>query len=328
MPVRIEGLTKRLAGGVLAVDGLDLFVEQGQILGLAGPNGAGKSVTLKMMLGLVRPTKGRVELFGQPVHAGAQVLGRVGSLVDGPGFVPHLSGRENLRLAWRMMGRRAEGNGNGGGNGNGNGSGSGSGKDRRADGQGNRGGKGLHADGQGNSGGKGLHADGQGNSGGKGGSAVEDGSGGLDHAIDLTGLGAAIDRPFKTYSHGMRYRLGLAQALMGRPDLLLLDEPTTGLDPAHILETRAAISTAAAGGATVVFSSHLLSEVERVCTHAAVMRAGRLVAHGTVSELKGDHGSLEEAYLDLVGATDGNAIEPDEQSAEASGASTQAGAET
>lgn len=280
IPVKIEGLTKRLAGGVLAVDGLDLLVEQSQILGLAGPNGAGKSVTLKMMLGLVRPTEGRVELFGQPVHAGAQVLGRVGSLVDGPGFVPHLSGRENLRLAWRTMGRPEDGQ---------------AGSDR----------------------------------------AIEDGGGGLEHAIDLTGLGAAIDRPFKTYSHGMRYRLGLAQALMGRPDLLLLDEPTSGLDPAHILETRAAISAAAAAGATVVFSSHLLSEVEGVCTHVAVMRAGRLVAQGTVSELKGDHGSLEEAYLDLVGAAEGplappsepNHHEPGEANPEASGADMQAGAE-
>jgi ABC-2 type transport system ATP-binding protein len=232
-PIVIEGLSKRLGRGVLAVDGLDLVVQRGQIVGLAGPNGAGKSVTLKILLGLVRPTSGRVELFGERVHPGAKALGRVGALVDGPGFVPHLSGRENLRLAWRMT-RNSE---------------------PRT---------------------------------------------GLDRAIQIAGLDGAIDRPFKTYSHGMRYRLGLAQALLGTPDLLLLDEPTTGLDPAHIREIRDAIAAAAANGATVVFSSHLLSEVERICTHAAVMRAGRLIASGPVSELRGS-GSLEDAYLRLVG---------------------------
>jgi ABC-2 type transport system ATP-binding protein len=234
VPVVIEGLTKRLARGVVAVDGLDLVVRRGEIVGLAGPNGAGKSVTLKILLGLVRPDSGRVELFGERVHPGAEVLGRVGALVDGPGFVPHLSGRENLRLAARLT--RGP-------------------KDET----------------------------------------------GLSRAIELTGLGGAIDRPYKTYSHGMRYRLGLAQALLGEPELLLLDEPTTGLDPAHIREIREAIAGAAANGATVIFSSHLMPEVERICTHAAVMRAGSLVAYGPVSDLIGQSGSLEEAYLDLVG---------------------------
>jgi ABC-2 type transport system ATP-binding protein len=232
-PIVIEGLTKRLGRDVLAVNSLDLVVERGQIVGLAGPNGAGKSVTLKILLGLVRPTSGRVELFGERVHPGAKVLGRVGALVDGPGFVPHLSGRENLRLALRMT-RSSE-----------------------------------------------PMAD-------------------LERAIEIAGLGDAIDRPFKTYSHGMRYRLGLAQALLGTPDLLLLDEPTTGLDPAHIREIRDVIAAIAANGATVVFSSHLLSEVEHICTHAAIMRHGRLIASGLVSELRGE-GSLEDAYLRLVG---------------------------
>jgi ABC-2 type transport system ATP-binding protein len=219
-PVLIRGLTKRLHGGILAVDSFDLMVEQGQVVGLAGPNGAGKSVTLKVLLGLVRPTAGQVELFGQPVRPGAPVLRRVGALVDGPGFVPHLSGLVNLRLAWRMTGR----------------------PEAEAD---------------------------------------------LDRAIDIAGLGSAIDRRYRTYSHGMRYRLGMAQALLGRPDLLILDEPTTGLDPAHIREVRRAIHEAAAHGSTVLLSSHLLPEVEQVCTHAAVMRRGRLVASGSVAELIG-----------------------------------------
>jgi len=233
IPIVIDRLTKRLGRGVMAVDGLDLVVQQGQIVGLAGPNGAGKSVTLKILLGLVRPTSGRVELFGERVHPGARVLGRVGALVDGPGFVPHLSGRENLRLAWRMT--------------------------------------------------RGLEV-----------------GAGIESALEIAGLGEAIDRPFKTYSHGMRYRLGLAQALLGAPELLLLDEPTTGLDPAHIREIRGAIANADASGATVVFSSHLLSEVERICTHAAIMDGGRLIASGPVSELRGES-SLEDAYISLVG---------------------------
>jgi len=233
-PIRVEGLVKRL-GRVTAVDGLNLLVETGQVLGLAGPNGAGKSVTLKILLGLVRPTAGRVELFGEPVHPGASVLDRVGALVDGPGFVPHLSGLENLELAQRMH--------------------------RRRDGR------------------------------------VE-----LDRAITIAGLGDAIERQYKTYSHGMRYRLGLAQALLGAPDLLLLDEPTTGLDPAHILEIRDAIAQAAGAGATVVFSSHVMADVEQICTHAAVMQAGRLVAYGPVRELIADSAahSLSEAYLSFV----------------------------
>jgi ABC-2 type transport system ATP-binding protein len=231
-PVLIEGLTKRLGGGVVALDGVDLVVDAGQVVGLAGPNGAGKSLTLRILLGLVRPSAGRVELFGEPVGPGVRALARVGALVDGPGFVPHLSGRENLRLAVRAMAR--------------------------------------------------------------GPSAAD-----LDRSIEIAGLNGAIDRPYRTYSHGMRYRLGFAQALLGTPELLLLDEPTSGLDPAQTQEVRHAISAAAADGTTVLFSSHLLAEVEQVCTHAAVMRRGRVIAFGPVAELRRGHSSLEQAYLAL-----------------------------
>jgi ABC-2 type transport system ATP-binding protein len=234
-PIRIQGLVKRLGRGVTAVDGLNLLVEQGQVLGLAGPNGAGKSVTLKIVLGLVRPTAGTVELFGEPVRPGARVLGRVGALVDGPGFVPHLSGLANLKLAERMIRQR-----NG-------------------------------------------HSD-------------------LEHAMGIAGLGEAIERPYRTYSHGMRYRLGLAQALLGNPDLLLLDEPTTGLDPAHILEVREAILAANAAGTTVVFSSHVMTDVEQLCTHAAVMAAGKIIAQGPIAQLLADAQarSLQDVYLSLM----------------------------
>ena len=231
--VHIEGLVKRFGRDFVAVDGLDLVVEEGQVVGLAGPNGSGKSVTLKVLLGLARPTAGRVHLFGEPVGPGASVLGRVGALVDGPGFVPHLSGLDNLRLAWRLT-RRPE-----------------------------------------------AEAD-------------------LDHALEIAGLGAAIHRRYRTYSHGMRYRLAFAQALLGRPDLLVLDEPTTGVDPVHLRDVRDAIAEVAGRGATVLLSSHLLSEVEQVCSHAAVMQDGKLLAFGAMPDLVGPGQTLEQAYLDLV----------------------------
>jgi len=226
--VRIEHLTKRLGNGVTAVDDLSLTVGAGHVLGLVGPNGSGKTLTLKVLLGLVRPTAGRASIFGEQVRPGARVLGRVGALVDGPGFVPYLSGRRNLDLACRQM-------------------------------------------------------------------RLSGGTTDLEAAVLATGLGADIDRPTSEYSHGMGYRLGLAQALLGSPDLLLLDEPTTGMDPAQVLEVRTAIAERVALGATVVLSSHHLAEVEEVCTHAAVLRRGRLVAAGPMEELVGgsDHVRLE-----------------------------------
>jgi ABC-2 type transport system ATP-binding protein len=234
--VQVEGLVKRI-GRVTAVDGLDLVVSRGEVMGLAGPNGSGKSVTLKVLLGLARPTAGRVRLFGEPVGPGAPVLARVGALIDGPGFVPHLSGLDNLRLAQRVV-RRSR-------------------------------------------------------------AAAE---AELAEVLEVAGLGDAIRRRYATYSHGMRYRLGLAQALLGRPDLLLLDEPTTGLDPAHILEVREVIGAAARRGATVLLSSHLLAEVEHVCTHAAVVQSGRLVASGPVRELAGPAGLVQLAVDDVATA--------------------------
>jgi ABC-2 type transport system ATP-binding protein len=218
--VRIEHLTKRLRHGVTAVDDLSLTVEPGHVMGLVGPNGSGKTITLKVLLGLVRPTAGQASIFGEQVRPGARVLGRVGALVDGPGFVPYLSGRRNLDLACRQI-------------------------------------------------------------------RLSGGTPDLEAAVLATGLGADIDRPESEYSHGMRYRLALAQALLGSPDLLLLDEPTTGMDPAQVLDVRAAIAERVAGGATVMLSSHHLAEVEEICTHAAVMRRGRLVASGPMEELVG-----------------------------------------
>jgi ABC-2 type transport system ATP-binding protein len=219
-PIVIEDLTKRYASDVLAVDHLDLIVERGSVFGLLGPNGAGKTTTMRMLVGLIRPTSGRVCIFDEMIKPGAAILRRVGVLVEGPGFVPHLSGRENLELFWRAG-----------------------------------------------------HA------------PMADAN--LEEALDVADLGHAADRKYKTYSHGMRQRLGLAQALLGNPDLLILDEPTDGLDPQQMRAVREVLRRVAASGTTVLVSSHLLGEVEQVCDHVAVMDKGRLIAVGTVSDLMG-----------------------------------------
>ena len=118
----------------------------------------------------------------------------------------------------------------------------------------------------------------------------------LEGALAIAGLGDAIDRKVKTYSQGMRQRLGLARVLLGRPDVLVLDEPTNGLDPGEMREVRQLVRRVADAGATVLFSSHILAEVEQICTHAVVMDKGRLVAAGSVAELIGTGGSV---YLEV-----------------------------
>ncbi len=217
-PIRIERLVKRYRNGVTAVNGLDLTVLPGQVFGLLGLNGAGKTTTLRVLLGLARPTSGRVTIFGEPVTPGAPVLRNAGSLVDAPGFVPHLSGRDNLRLEWAATGGPA-------------------------------------------------------------------GTGVVEQALALAALGDATDRPVRSYSFGMRQRLAIARAALGNPPLLVLDEPTTGLDPRQVREVRALIRSLPSRGTTVLLSTHLLSEVEQICSHAAVINEGRLAAAGSIAEL-------------------------------------------
>ncbi|MFO7959959.1 MAG: CocE/NonD family hydrolase [Nitriliruptoraceae bacterium] len=219
-PVALSGLGKRYPDGKVAVDDLTLEVGAGQVMGLLGPNGAGKTSALRMLVGLAHPTTGGVELFGHRVRPGHPVLARVGALIEGPGFVPELSGRENLELYWRA-----------------------------------------------------------------GGQALEDAD--LPWALDIAALGAAIDNPVKTYSHGMKQRLAIAQAMLGRPELLVLDEPTDGLDPEQIRAMRRLLVQLGEEGHTIVVSSHLLAEVEQMCTHVAVMQSGRLRAIGPVATLTG-----------------------------------------
>ena len=225
VPLEIAGLTKRYRDGQLAVDGLDLRVERGQILGLLGPNGAGKTTTLRALMGLIRPDAGTITIFGRRVSAGSAALSRLGAFVEGPGFLPHLSGRDNLELYWRSIGRPG--------------------------------------------------ADSQ-----------------LSEVLAIAGLGSAIDRKVRGYSRGMCQRLAIAQAMLGLPDLLVLDEPLNGLDPPQIREMRDVLIDYAAGGRTVILSSHLLGEVEQTCSHVVVMHNGRRVAAGPVAEIIGDGGSL------------------------------------
>ncbi|MER6626893.1 alpha/beta fold hydrolase [Streptomyces sp. NPDC000987] len=227
VPLQITGLSKRYAGAAdrYAVRDLSFRVEKGQVLGLLGPNGAGKTTTLRMLMGLIRPDAGEIRVFGHAVRPGSPVLSRVGAFVEGAGFLPHLSGRENLELYWRATGRPPED----------------------------------------------AH---------------------LDEALEIAGLGDALARAVRTYSQGMRQRLAIAQAMLGLPDLLILDEPTNGLDPPQIREMREVMIRYAAGGRTVIVSSHLLAEVEQSCTHLVVMDRGRLVQAGPVHEIVGSGDTL------------------------------------
>ncbi|MFH8494417.1 CocE/NonD family hydrolase [Streptomyces coeruleorubidus] len=227
VPLQITDLTKRYAKSSdrYAVKDLSFRVEKGQVLGLLGPNGAGKTTTLRMLMGLIKPDGGEIRVFGHAISPGAPVLSRVGAFVEGAGFLPHLSGRENLELYWRATGRPAED----------------------------------------------AH---------------------MEEALEIAGLGDALARAVRTYSQGMRQRLAIAQAMLGMPDLLILDEPTNGLDPPQIREMREVMIRYAAAGRTVIVSSHLLAEVEQTCTHLVVMDHGQLVQAGPVEDIVGSGDTL------------------------------------
>jgi ABC-2 type transport system ATP-binding protein len=225
--ISTRGLVKRY-GRVRAVDGIDLDVEQGDVYGFLGANGSGKTTTVRMLLGLVLPTSGEIELLGGRMpRAGRRVLPRVGALIEGPASYGHLSGRENLRLL------DASGSG-------------GSWRTRTAR---------------------------------------------VDAALAQVGLGGAGRKPVKAYSLGMRQRLGLAGALLRRPELLVLDEPTNGLDPQGISEIRELLLELHRGGTTIFLSSHLLAEVEQLCDRVGVLDRGRLVLQDRIATLVAPTGS-------------------------------------
>ncbi|HQM51257.1 MAG TPA: ABC transporter ATP-binding protein [Candidatus Hydrogenedentes bacterium] len=210
MPTCIEttDLTK-CYGHVVAVGGLSLRIEVGEIFGLLGPNGAGKSTTLYMLTGLVRPTSGTVTVFGKDLRrAFLDIAGRMGVLVERPSFYDHLTARANLLLLARLAGRGVT----------------------------------------------------------------------VDRALDRAGLLWAADRKVHTFSHGMRQRLGLAQALLTEPELLILDEPTNGLDTESARDTiRLLRLLAERAKVTIIVSSNLLHEAEALCDRVAIMNRGRLL---------------------------------------------------
>lgn len=220
--IQTAGLTKTF-GTQRVVDSIDLAVPPGSVYGFLGPNGSGKTTTIRMLLGLVRPTEGTATVLGQPVGRGdVAVLGRVGALVEGPAFHLYLSGRDNLI---------------------------------RID----------AAD---------LNAD------------PATCRARVDQALDRVGLSAAASKRYRAYSLGMRQRLGIAAALLQPRDLLILDEPTNGLDPQGTREVRSLLSELNADGVTVLVSSHLLSEVEQICSHIGMMRTGTLVSQGPLAEIR------------------------------------------
>jgi ABC-2 type transport system ATP-binding protein len=219
-----SALTKQFRGGQLAVDGIDLAVPAGSVYGFLGPNGSGKTTTIRMLLGLIQPTAGSYSVLGMDMpDQQADALSLVGSLVEGPAFYPHLSGRDNLtrldaadRTASKSTARAR-----------------------------------------------------------------------IDQALDRVGLLAAADKRYKAYSLGMKQRLGIATSLLRPRRLVILDEPTNGLDPQGTREVRSLIRQITADGTTVFVSSHLLAEVEQICTHVGVMRTGKLVFSGPLAELHG-----------------------------------------
>ena len=214
--VQCDGLTKRY-GSTVAVDGLDLVVESGQVFGFLGPNGAGKTTTMRMLLGLIKPTGGRAWVNGR-LLPDPEGLSRIGAMIEEPAFHPWMTGQRNLEVLA-------------------------------------------------------LH-----------GPPLSDALG-IAAALERVDLTAVADRKVKVYSQGMRQRLGLAAALMRDPTLLLIDEPTNGMDPAGIRAFRSLLRALADDGMTVFLSSHLLAEVEQVCDRVAVMSKGRLIEQGRVSEL-------------------------------------------
>ncbi len=216
--LQTEALTKRYRRRTV-VDDLALSVERGDIFGFLGQNGAGKSTVIRMALGLVRPTRGRVLLFGHDIAKHPlRALGRVGAIVEAPAFYKNFSGHANLHMFAAMSGGASQ---------------------KR-----------------------------------------------IEETLDLVGLLDRAHDPVRTYSHGMRQRLGIAQALLPHPQFIILDEPTDGLDPQGIHEVRLLLPRLRDElGLTIMLSSHLLFEVERICNRVAIINEGRLLYQGAIENL-------------------------------------------
>ncbi len=234
--LRTSDLTKHY-GSRVAVNRLNLEIRRGEIVGFLGPNGAGKTTSIRMLLGLIAPTAGRVELFGRDLATErASLLPRIGALVETPALYLHLTGRENLRAVGAVLG--------------------GASRER------------------------------------------------IETVLEQVGLHTRQKDRVRTYSLGMKQRLGMGIALLNNPDLLILDEPANGLDPVGIVEMRDLLHRLADEGKTVFLSSHLLGEVQQVCSRVAVISAGKLVVDKTIGELMRGQGEyvvrLERAQEALM----------------------------
>ncbi|HVV31069.1 MAG TPA: ABC transporter ATP-binding protein [Mycobacteriales bacterium] len=215
LAIETHGLTKTY-GNRTVVDRLDLALPTGVVAGFVGPNGAGKSTTLRMLLGLVRPSSGDGRVLGIPLNRPQEYLPQVGALIEAPAFYPALTGTANLRVLATLGGIRTER---------------------------------------------------------------------VGQVLDRVGLGDRGDDPYKAYSLGMKQRLGIAAALLARPRLLVLDEPTNGLDPDGIRGMRALVRSIADEGPTVLVSSHLLGEVQQVCDWLLMVEDGRQLYQGRTADL-------------------------------------------
>ena len=225
--VEMIGVSKQYKD-VKALDQVDLQLRAGEIVGLLGPNGAGKTTLMRLILGLARPSEGRVTVFGN--RPGDPVgLARLGATIEGPAFIPSMSGYDNLRLAALAKGVPQRD---------------------------------------------------------------------VQRCLEAVDLVSAAERKFRVYSMGMKQRLALAQALLGDPELIVVDEPMNGLDPRGVVEMRELLSDLARDGRSVLISSHQLHEIELVCPRVVVLDGGRVKADGSVAELA--DGNLERAFFNIL----------------------------
>ena len=231
-----QGISKRF-GRLQAVQELTLQIRQGDVYGFLGPNGAGKTTSIRMILGLISPSSGKVRIFGHDIRKEfREAIRRVGAMVEGPAFYPYLTGRQNLKIYGRLSG------------------------------------------------------------------GVSDAR--IQEVLEMVGLGRWGEAKVKGYSQGMRQRLGIAQTLLHRPRLLILDEPTNGLDPQGMREIRGLVRRVSHDeGATIFLSSHLLGEMEMVCNRIGVMHKGVILAEGSVDELLGHAADMAFIQVDQTAET-------------------------